>query len=62
MMAAGSVLSTFRLARSRPELWVSLCAAVWQEADYSATSTTLERKRSGFEVKTSHLALKSVES
>jgi hypothetical protein len=56
-IGAGPGLSTFRLARSRPELWASLCATVQKEADRAATSTTLERKRSGFEVKTPHLAL-----
>ncbi len=37
-------------------LWESLCATIRQEADGAATLTTLERKRSGFEVKTPYLA------
>ena len=62
VISARPGISTFCFALSRPELWVSLCATVRQEADRAATSMTLERKQSGFEIKTPHLALESVES
>ena len=45
-----------------PELWPTLCATVWQRAARADTSSTLDRKRSGFEAKTLCVALKGVES
>ena len=55
-------LSTFRLARSRPELWSTLCVTVLPNAARATTLSTLERKRSTFEVKMPHLALEGVEA
>ena len=45
-----------------PELWPTLCATVWPRAARADISSTLDRKRSGFEAKTLHVALKGVES
>ncbi len=61
-IGAGPDPSTFRLACLRPKLWLALCATVRSRAAHAATSSTLERKRSVFEAKTPHLALKGVES
>ena len=58
-IGAGPDPSIFCLAYSRPKLWLAMCAMV---PAHAATSSTLERKRSGFEAKTPHLALKGVES
>ena len=62
MIGAGPHVSTCRLACSMPELWPTLCATVWPRAARADTSSTLNRKRSGFEAKTLHVALKGVES
>ena len=61
MIGAGPHVSTFRLACSMSELWPTLRATVWQRAA-SADTSTLDRKRSGFEAKTLRVALKGVES
>ena len=61
-IGAGPDLSTFYLARSRPELCSIMCATVQSRAARAATLSTLERKRSSFEAKTPHLALEGVES
>ena len=61
-IGAGPDLSTFRLARSRPELCSIMCATVRSRSARAATLSSLERKRSSFEAKTPHLALKGVES
>ena len=45
-----------------PELWPTLCAMVWPRAARADTLSTLDRKRSGFEAKPLHVALKGVES
>ena len=62
MIGAGPHVSTFHLACSMPELWPTLCATVWPRAACADTSSTLDRKRSGFEAKTLRVALKGVES
>ena len=59
---AGPHVSTFRLACLMPELWLTLCATVWPRAARADTSSTLDRKGSGFEVKTLRVALQGVES
>ena len=61
-IGAGPDLSTFCLACSRPELCSIMCVTVQSRAARTATSSTLERKRSSFEAKTPHLALEGVES
>ena len=45
-----------------PVLWPTLCATIWPRAARADTSSTLDRKRSGFEAKTLRVALKGVES
>ena len=62
MIGAGPHISTFRLVCSMPELWPTLCAMVWPRAARADTSSTLDRKRSGFEAKMLRVALKGVES
>ena len=62
MIGAGPHVSTFRLACSMPELWLTFCAMVWPRAARTDTSSTLDRKWSGFEAKTLRVALKGVES
>ena len=62
MIGTGPHVSTFRLAYSMPELWPILCATVWTRATCTDTSSTLDRKRNGFEAKTLRVALKGVES
>ena len=44
-----------------PELWPTLCATVWPRAARVDTSSTLDRKRSGFEAKSPRVALKGIE-
>ena len=61
-IGAGPYISTFRLACLMPELWPTLCATVWPRAARADTSLTLDRKRSGFETKSLHVALKDIES
>ena len=61
MIGAGPHVSTFHLACSMPELWLTLCATVWPRAARADTSLTLDRKR-GFETKMLRVALKGVES
>ena len=43
-LGAGPDISTFRVARSRPELWSILCAGVQRRAGCTATLSTLEQK------------------
>ena len=62
MIGAGPHVSTFRLACSMPELWLTLCATVRPRAARADTSWTIDRKRSGFEAKTLCVALKGIES
>ena len=62
MIGAGPDPSIFGLACSRQKLWLAMCAMVRSRAARAATLSTLERKQSGFEAKTPHLALKCVES
>ena len=62
MIGAGPHVSTFRLACLMPQLWPTLCAMVWPRAAHADTSSTLDRKTSGFEAKTLRVTLKGVES
>ena len=62
MIRAGPHVSTFCLANSRPKLWPTFYAAVRAMAARAGASSTFNRKRSGFEVKTLRVALKGVES
>ena len=62
MIGAGPHVSTFCLVCLMLELWPTLCATVWPRAIRADTSSTLDRKRSGFEAKTLCVALKGVES
>ena len=61
MIGAGPHISSIHLACSRPELWQTLHAAVWPTAAHACAST-LDRKRSGSEAITLHVALEDVES
>ena len=62
MIGAGPHVSNFCLACSMPELRLTLCATVWPRAARTDTSSTLDRKESGFEAKTLCVALKGIES
>ena len=62
MIGAGPHISTFRLTCLMPELWPTLCAAVWPGAARTDTSSTLDQKRSSFEAKSLCVALKGIES
>ena len=61
MIGEGPHVSTFRLACLMPELWPTLCTTVWPRAARTDTSSTLDRKRSGFEAKTLRVARKGID-
>ena len=68
MIGAGPHVSTFRFAclirfDARARAMADFASAtVWLRAVRADTSSTLDRKRSGFEAKTLRVALKGVES